>query len=52
MQICAAGCGTGRNLVYFLRQGLDVYGVDLDTEAVSHCREGARKLSGSGTSRV
>jgi SAM-dependent methyltransferase len=42
-----AGCGTGRNLVYFLRQGLDVYGVDLDTEAVLHCREGGRTLYGS-----
>ncbi len=42
-----AGCGTGRNLVYFLRQGLDVYGVDLDAEAISHCKERARKFYGS-----
>src|SRR3954463_10243547 len=30
MKIFDAGCGGGRNLVYFLREGYDVYGVDLD----------------------
>ncbi len=28
MRILDAGCGSGRNLVYFLRQGYEVYGAD------------------------
>jgi SAM-dependent methyltransferase len=35
MRILDAGCGTGRNLVYFLREGFDVCGVDLSHEAVA-----------------
>jgi SAM-dependent methyltransferase len=35
MRILDAGCGTGRNLVYFLREGFDVCGVDLSPEAVA-----------------
>src|SRR5919107_554661 len=33
-----AGCGSGRNLVYFLRAGFDVYAVDLSGEAVAQVR--------------
>jgi tellurite methyltransferase len=33
-----AGCGSGRNLVYFLRNGYEVYGVDQSEEAVSQVR--------------
>ncbi|WP_145855016.1 class I SAM-dependent methyltransferase [Pedobacter suwonensis] len=29
-----AGCGTGRNLLYFLKSGAQVYGVDRDPEAI------------------
>lgn len=29
-----AGCGDGRNLHWFLRQGIDIYGVDTDAEAI------------------
>jgi len=29
-----AGCGTGRNLLYFLKSGVQVYGVDLNPEAI------------------
>jgi len=29
-----AGCGHGRNLHWFLRNGIDVYGVDQDAEAI------------------
>ncbi|QDW24352.1 class I SAM-dependent methyltransferase [Pedobacter sp. KBS0701] len=29
-----AGCGTGRNLLYFLRSGAQVYGVDQNPEAI------------------
>ena len=30
MRILDAGCGSGRNLVYFLREGYDVYAADAD----------------------
>jgi SAM-dependent methyltransferase len=34
MRVLDAGCGGGRNLIYFLRCGYDVCGVDLSTEAI------------------
>jgi len=34
MSIMDAGCGKGRNLVFFLREGYDVFGFDLDPAAV------------------
>jgi SAM-dependent methyltransferase len=43
MRILDAGCGSGRNLVYFLREGYEVYGVDADAQAV----EGVRRLAAS-----
>jgi len=33
MRILDAGCGSGRNLVYFLREGYQVFGVDSDPRA-------------------
>src|SRR5690242_8701003 len=42
MRILDAGCGSGRNLVYFLREGYDVYAVDPDARAV----ESVRALAG------
>jgi SAM-dependent methyltransferase len=33
MRIFDAGCGSGRNIVYFLNEGYDVYGVDEDPRA-------------------
>jgi SAM-dependent methyltransferase len=33
-----AGCGGGRNLVYFLRNGYEVFGVDHSAEAISQVR--------------
>lgn len=35
MRILDAGCGGGRNLVYLLRTGFDVFGVDEDPAAVA-----------------
>jgi SAM-dependent methyltransferase len=35
MRIFDAGCGSGRNLVYFLREGYDVCGVDADPRALA-----------------
>ncbi|MFF5381156.1 class I SAM-dependent methyltransferase [Pedobacter suwonensis] len=33
-----AGCGTGRNLQYFLKSGAQVYGVDRDPEAITQLK--------------
>ena len=33
-KVLDAGCGGGRNLVYFLRNGFDVYGIDPNPNAV------------------
>ena len=40
-----AGCGTGRNLPYFLRHGFDVRAVDADADAVGHVRRLAALLN-------
>jgi tellurite methyltransferase len=45
MRILDAGCGAGRNLVYLLREGYDVYGADADREAVASVRRLAAKLA-------
>ena len=44
MRILDAGCGFGRNLVYFLREGYEVYGVDSNPEAVEAVRALASAL--------
>lgn len=33
-RILDAGCGEGRNLTYFMREGYDVHGVDLNPDAI------------------
>jgi tellurite methyltransferase len=38
MRIFDAGCGFGRNLVYFLKEGFEVFGADSDREAVDRVR--------------
>jgi tellurite methyltransferase len=38
MRLLDAGCGSGRNLVYFLRSGYEVFGVDGSTEAIAQTR--------------
>jgi tellurite methyltransferase len=45
MRVLDAGCGGGRNLVYFLRCGYDVCGVDLSTEAITYVRALASGLA-------
>ena len=45
MRILDAGCGGGRNLVYFLRQGYDVLAADSDAGAVQYVRSLARALA-------
>ncbi len=44
MSILDAGCGAGRNLVYFLRNGFEVFAVDQNREAISQIREIAEIL--------
>ena len=38
MKILDAGCGEGRNLMYFLNSGYNVYGVDKDPKAINAVR--------------
>jgi len=38
MRVLDAGCGFGRNLVYLLRSGFDVFACDVSAEAVAHVR--------------
>ncbi|MDT5262889.1 MAG: hypothetical protein QOC61_1893 [Acidobacteriota bacterium] len=45
MRVLDAGCGGGRNLVYFLREGYEVCGVDQSEEAVAHVRSLASALA-------
>ncbi len=41
MRIVDAGCGSGRNLIYLLREGYEVFGADTDAQAI----EGVRRLA-------
>lgn len=45
MRVLDAGCGFGRNLVYFLRQGYEVFGADMDPRAVAAVRRLAFSLA-------
>jgi SAM-dependent methyltransferase len=45
MRVLDAGCGTGRNLVFLLREGFDVWGVDESAEAVARVRQLAAHLA-------
>jgi tellurite methyltransferase len=47
MRVVDAGCGSGRNLVYFLREGYEVYAADSDPQAVESVRSLARALAPS-----
>lgn len=50
MRILDAGCGGGRNLIYLMRAGADVYGVDRDPRAIEHAVELAGKILSEGAS--
>jgi tellurite methyltransferase len=45
MRILDAGCGSGRNLVYLLREGYEVYAADSDAQAVESVRSLARMFA-------
>ena len=44
-RICDAGCGSGRNLVFFLREDYDVRAVDADRAAIDVVRSIAERLA-------
>ena len=45
MRVLDAGCGSGRNLVYLLRSGYDMFGVDADADAIESVRVLAATLA-------
>jgi tellurite methyltransferase len=45
MRILDAGCGDGRNLVYLLREGYEVFGVDANPVAIDNVRGLAAQLA-------
>jgi len=47
MKILDAGCGEGRNVVYFINSGYQAYGVDQNEVAVQYCRYQAKSLDPS-----
>lgn len=44
MRVLDAGCGYGRNLVYLLREGCEVFALDADAAAIEQVRQLAAKL--------
>lgn len=45
MSILDAGCGNGRNIVFFLRNNYEVFAVDQNREAINHVRKLAKTIS-------
>ena len=45
MRVLDAGCGGGRNLIYMLRQGYDIFAADADASAVAHVQRLAASLA-------
>ena len=45
MRVVDVGCGSGRNLVYLLRSGYEVFGVDPDPAAIAAVRRLASQLA-------
>jgi len=45
MRILDAGCGEGRNLVYLLRAGYEVFAADADSRSIASVREMAASLA-------
>lgn len=44
MRVVDAGCGSGRNLIYLLREGCEAFGIDQDAAGVARVRELAAAL--------
>lgn len=47
MTVLDTGCGTGRNLIYLLRSGYEVFGTDTDRAAIQYTRRLAATLAPS-----
>ncbi len=45
MKILDAGCGEGRNAVYFINQGYQIFGIDPNETAIQYCRYLAKSLN-------
>src|SRR5690349_15393161 len=45
MKVLDAGCGSGRNLVFLLRAGFDVWGVDGSADAITAVQRLATELA-------
>ena len=50
MRVLDAGCGYGRNLVYLLREGVEVFALDADRNGVEHVQQLSAAL-GTGLPR-
>ncbi len=44
MRVLDAGCGSGRNLLYLIREGCEAFGIDRDASAVAQVRKMALSL--------
>ena len=51
MKVLDAGCGSGRNLIFLMRAGFDVWGVDESEEAITAVQHLATELSQEVPSR-
>lgn len=45
MRVLDAGCGSGRNLLYLMQSGFDVFGIDADPAAIATVRQLAARLA-------
>ena len=45
MRVLDAGCGSGRNLIYLLRSGYEVFGIDADPLAIEDVQRLASRLA-------
>ncbi len=43
--ILDAGCGTGRNLTYFLKNGFDIYAIEKNYDAIERVKNLAREMA-------
>ncbi|HEY4906289.1 MAG TPA: class I SAM-dependent methyltransferase [Candidatus Acidoferrum sp.] len=44
MRILDAGCGYGRNLIFLLREGAEIFAIDANPKAVEHVRQLSKSL--------
>ena len=46
-RVLEIGCGQGRNLIYFMKEGFTVYGIDNDNSAIDLCNYISNELNAS-----